>query len=223
MACARCGKKVPKVTMQKTTVEKQELFDSGRYRVVRYNGANYTHFIGSPTGVIVADNLTSYGRAKDGNYLLVHVDDIKKTPNTFVVVSGDELEKAMAELELKPVVESTATVVANTPVTQSAKVVSDETTAVQPKSTEVDDEIEKAIEKTEEVDEAIKEVEEIARVNLAEGKVLTRSEALSPKDFAEQYGYTHHLQVMAKVRSGELLSYEDETGKKFVYHVEDGE
>ena len=50
---------------------------------------------------------------------------------------------------------------------------------------------------------------------------MKRSEAMTPKDFAEAYGYTHYLQVVAKVKSGELLSYRDEHDKMFVYHMED--
>ena len=73
---------------------------------------------------------------------------------------------------------------------------------------------------TETVDEAVKEVQEIARKNVAEGRLLSKDEAMSPSEFAKEFGYSHHLQVVAKVKSGELLQYEDDKGQKLVYHVE---
>ena len=202
MACRSCGKN--KTANKSTTIIEtqslQSLYDSGNYDVVQYQGRTYTHNIGSPTGVIAQDGLSIYGRGQSGAYLLVHKQDIEKAPNIFVRLSGEALAKAQKSLNL------TNPTVAKVSATKSIKEVK---------------EIEAIVSKQSEIDADIKEVEAIAREKVAEGKVIKRSEALSLKDYAEEFGYTHHLQVLAKVKSGELLSYEDENGKPMVYHVED--
>lgn len=201
MACARCGKKTPTVATVLPESGMQKLYDSGEYRVVRYNGPNYVKFIGSPTGVIVKDGLTSYGRGKNGSIILVHKDDINKQPSLFTVLKDEELTKGEKVLGLSHVIESTVKVIPNTA----------PSTAGIATRHDLNDET---------VDEAVAEVEEIARKNVAEGRVLSKDEAMSPSEFAKEFGYSHHLQVVAKVKSGELLQYENEDGQKLVYHVE---
>lgn len=208
MACRSCGQKRSNVVIM-NAVEKapQELYDTGDFLVVKFNGPNSVHYIGSPTGVITKYNLQNYGRGKRGQFLLVHRDDIVAKPSLFVKLSDDVLTAAENLLGL-----------------QQPQTITVEPTVVVPEKeqeivADVDTEAQAIV--SEIAATAIKEAEEIARANGAEGRIIKRSEAIPLKEFAEEFGFTHHLQVLAKVKSGELLSFKNESDAILVYHIED--
>ena len=58
-------------------------------------------------------------------------------------------------------------------------------------------------------------------INDAGGRVLSKAEALPLKEFQDTYGYSHHMQVLSKVKSGELKSFKDEDDKTFIYHYDE--
>lgn len=202
--CKSCGSNVAPLrsfdVMEGITMQK--LYDSGNYKLVRYNGRTFTTTIGSPTGVIAKDGLKNYGRAQAGDILLVHTDDIKKTPQVFTLLQkGTEpYNVGLKKYEL----------------TDSApKAVSKKTATVA--------EVKATVEPTVEV--VTIEEKKIEKINEEElkdtgGRLLSKDEALPLKEFQEKYGFTHHMQVLAKVKSGELKSYKDNEDKTFIYHYD---
>lgn len=181
----------------------QDKYNSGDWFIAQYRGPNQMHNIGSLSGVLRQFDMTIYGRGRNGDYFLVHRDDLNHKNSLFVAVPENQTKTVEKLLQLQP----KSTTVSSEVLKQK---VAELTTPVVEKT---DEEI-----KTE---EAIAEIQDVARLVVSEGKALKRSEAMTPKDFAEAYGYTHYLQVVAKVKSGELLSYRDEHDKMFVYHMED--
>jgi len=202
--CKSCGSNVAPLrsfdVMEGITMQK--LYDSGNYKLVRYNGRTFTTTIGSPTGVIAKDGLKNYGRAQAGDILLVHTDDIKKTPQVFTLLQKDTepYNVGLKKYEL----------------TDSApKAVSKKTATVA--------EVKATVEPTVEV--VTIEEKKIEKINEEElkdtgGRLLSKDEALPLKEFQEKYGFTHHMQVLAKVKSGELKSYKDNEDKTFIYHYD---
>lgn len=207
MACARCGKK--KLVEQSSKIvgtNLQEFYNSGDFVLAKYAGPQQIHNIGSPSGVIAQYDMTIYGRGKFGDIFLVHKDDIKHKNSNFIELNGTAITAAEKLLSLQPKTNAK---------TQEKKAVAEVEKTVLGVVKESLSEAET------EVANAVKEVEEAARINTAEGEVLTRDTAIPASEFKEQYGFTHVLQVMAKVKSGELLSYKnEEDGKTYVYHVE---
>lgn len=195
MACKSCGSgfNPPQIVVQNGD-SMQNLFDSGNYIPVRYNGGNYTHTIGSPTGVIVKDGLRSYGRGKYGDTFLVHKDDISAQPQTFTILAKDTQEYSDA-LTKFGVVKS------------QPKVVEKKTSAKK--------EVEEVIEQS--------PAEDVTNAPTGDtgGKLLNKSEALLIGDFAHEYGFSHTLQVVGKIKSGELKSYKNDDGKTMVYHYDE--
>lgn len=217
MACGSCGRKSEANRVSIATASSaapsryQELYDSGDFEVVRYVGPGYTHTIAPVTRAIVKHGMTTYGYGKSGVYFLAHVDDIKAAPNRFVKVEGSELKTALENLGLEAKrqkvnhVETNAEIV-NTLLGMMRAV--DEVTE-EAKSAE---DINENPSQSDKLDEPVKD----------EGKLplLRATEALPIAEFTQLYGFTHHLQVLAKVRSDELKSYKDEEGKLYVYHLD---
>jgi len=58
-------------------------------------------------------------------------------------------------------------------------------------------------------------------INDSGGRVLSKAEALPLKEFQDTYGYSHHMQVLSKVKSGELKSFKDADDKTFIYHYDE--
>jgi hypothetical protein len=216
MACSSCGKKA-KVSVDATQVQtKQTLFDTGVFLPVVYtNYGTSTRVVGSPTGVITEFGLTSYGQAKPGDVLLVHKKDVEKTPQIFVLLqkSSNKYKDALKKfgiVENVVALEIGKAVVAG--ITQ-AFVVEEPVVEV----------ITEAM-----LDEVVEPVVVMPSAAVtpssdnATMKLLKRSEALAMPDFMEQYGYTHHLAVHAKIRSGELKSYKNDK-VTYVYHYEGDE
>lgn len=209
MACKSCG---AKQTAQPRSFEEgntmQDLFDSGKYKLVRYEGRDFTTTIGSPTGAIVKDGLKNYGRAKSGDFLLVHIDDIQKTPQTFIILEkgSEAYQLALRKFGLTEAV----------PV-QSVRSVQKEKVVEKSKIEAVVEEEEKEQKTVEK-----KQTEELlSDTSDAGGKLLSKSEALPLTDFRDAYGFSHHMQVMAKVRSGELKSYKTENDENMIYHYDE--
>ena len=216
----------------------QSLFDSGNYKLVRYVGRNFTATVGSPTGAIVQDGLRSYGRGKNGDYLLVHVKDIQAAPTMFTVLSKGtaQYQEALVKYDLK---EKTVMAKEITSVASRAAIARAESAVeVQPNPT--DDKIqvnptkeETVVEnivpvakedvtvKTTEVTKPKEEKPTKEELSDAGGRLLSKADALPLKEFQETYGYTHHMQVLSKVKSGELKSYKDEDDKTFIYHYDE--
>jgi len=204
MACAKCGSKkgsVVEMTKQDSN-DLQAKYNSGDWVLAKYNGPEQTHNIGSPSGVIAKFGMGIYGRGRNGGIFLVHKEDTLAKYGRFTAISGGAVAAAEKMLGLTPPVIHTVSAKAVAAVEEVANV-----KTIAPVETKTDD--------------AVEEVMDIARVVVAEGRVLKRSEALLLSDFTEQYNFTHHLQVQAKIRTGELLSYRNEEGKMMVYHVED--
>ena len=213
--CKSCGSNAAPLrsfdTMEGMTMQK--LYDSGNYKLVRYTGRNFTTTIGSPTGVIVKDGLKNYGRGKTGDILLVHVDDIKKSPTMFSVLKKDTdaYQEGLRKYDITEP-ESKSKVA----VTTKAEAVKPE----QPVKKEVIVESEEV-----EVHKEVKPEQDFKKIDPEEmkdtgGRLLSHDEALPLKDFQEKYGFTHHMQVLAKVKSGELKSYKDDDDKTFIYHFD---
>lgn len=211
MACRSCGSKnnVEPRSFSDGSNAMQDLFNSGNYIPVKFVGHNYTATIGSPTGVIVADGLKSYGRAANGDYILVHKTDVQAAPQKFVLLEkGSEgynatlLKYGLTEVEARSV-----------KVAKVEKVKIEEVKVVESVKPE-----EQAIV----ID--VKEVEKPAtkeELEDAGGEVLSREQAIPMVDFRDKYGYSHHMQVQAKIKSGELKSYRDEDeGITYVYHYD---
>jgi len=238
--CKSCGSNVAPLRSLDNLDENQEitmqsLFESGNYKLVRYSGRNFTATVGSPTGVIVKDGLKSYGRGKDGDYLLVHMKDIEAAPTLFAVLSKSSTqyqealekyglkEKATMAKEITSVATKAAIQRAKDAVTQSnlEPTLTDSKVDVNPAKEEVEvsntapvapeDVTVKTIEVTNLKDD----------INDAGGRVLSKAEALPLKEFQDTYGYSHHMQVLSKVKSGELKSYKDEDDKTFIYHYDE--
>lgn len=209
MACRSCGqtKKQGVMQMQGNTVpNQQEKYESGDWVLVQYKGPNQTHNIGSLTGVITKYDMTVYGRGRNGDFFLVHKDDLNHKDSKFIAVPANKVKTVEKILKLSSI-------------EVKSKVIEPSKAKVEEAIAEIVEE--EPTEQEKKVEEAVDEIQDIARQVVSEGKILKRSEALSPTEFAEVYGYTHRLQVVAKVRSGELLSYKDANDKMFVYHVED--
>jgi len=216
----------------------QSLFDSGNYKLVRYVGRNFTATVGSPTGAIVQDGLRSYGRGKNGDYLLVHIKDIQAAPTMFTVLSKGtvQYQEALVKYDLK---EKTVMAKEITSVASKAAIARAESAVeVQPNPT--DDKIQVNPTKEETVVENIVPVakEDVTikttevtnpkekkptqeELSDAGGRLLSKADALPLKEFQDTYGYTHHMQVLSKVKSGELKSYKDEDDKTFIYHYDE--
>ncbi|TXI88542.1 MAG: hypothetical protein E6Q36_05300 [Chryseobacterium sp.] len=212
MACRSCGgnKKAGATIMSSTALtNQQDKYESGDWFIAQYKGPGQMHNIGSLSGVLKNYNMTIYGRGRNGDYFLVHKDDLNHKNSLFVAVPEGQTKAVEKLLQLQP--KSTARAEKTHSLEVLQEKVAELTTPVVEEKTE--DEIK--------AEEAITEIQDIARLVVSEGKALKRSEAMTPKEFADAYGYTHYLQVVAKVKSGELLSYRDEHDKMFVYHMED--
>lgn len=215
MACSSCGNKGKgNVNQDRRQIGEnlQELYDTGNFVFAKYIGPSQTHNIGSPTGVIVEYGMGVYGRGKNGDIFLVHKKDTDKKFGKFQVIEGGAVNVAakMYGVMLTPV-NVTPVVAAKTaaPVVESVEVES------------VLELAENTIEESAKLTEAVNEIVAIAQENGTNDSPLKRSEAMLIKDFVPQFGYTHQLQVMAKIRVGELKSYKNDDGKTMVYHVED--
>lgn len=193
MACSKCGKRIAPAAPT-TQAGVADLLATGNYTFVTYNGKSYTHTIGSPTGAIAKDGMFSYGRGYAGKVILAHNADIAASPALFVPLTGDALKEVMATVPTKTV--------------KAAPKVKEVKTADIVIVNDDDD------------DDVVNDDDDTVNLQTdLEG--LTKDDALSVTEYTARYGYTHHMQVIAKVRSGELLSYKDEDGKTMIYEVEE--
>lgn len=215
--CKSCGSNG--ITMLDLNIKEtntvQSLFDKG-YVLVRYEGRSYATTIGSPTGVIAQDGLKNYGRGQSGDLLLVHPDDVKHSPTIFTVISKSTPAYSEALKKYNLVEKGTKQAEAKAEKTEIKSVKATKVVDApedKPKATVVPEIV---VEKPLPLKEADK-----AEMQDTGGKVLSRSEALPLKDFTEQYGFTHHMQVLTKIRSGELKSFKDENDKTLVYHFDE--
>lgn len=207
MACSSCSQnKGNRNTLPLKAVNFQELFDSGEYNFVTLSvPGTHTRIVGSPTGIIRKDGLTNYGRAKHGSILLVHNDDIVKNKSfQKISLSSPLYQKALDKYRVTGV-------------------------AQQPKEETVPfaERKEKILEKFNKTGEDVVEtpVEPVTKTEILDNEVfnaLRRSDALTLLEFRDTYGFTHHMAVLAKVRTGELKSFK-EGDTTYIYHVEDEE
>lgn len=200
----------------------QTFFDSGKYKLVRYSGHRYTATIGSPTGVIAKDGIYNYGRGSDGDYLLVHVDDISKAPTVFTILAKDS--QAYKEAATKFNLNLTAPEVIQKTVAAKAKVAEPvlNVAEVEEEDTEEAPVVDERFVDEPEVEESVSEQRFSLpkEVNQDEAiKFLTKDNAMKLADFRDEYGFGHHMQVLAKVRSGELFSYKDDDDT-YIYHIQ---
>lgn len=202
----------------------QTFFDSGKYKLVRFNGHKYTATIGSPTGVIAKDGIYNYGRGGDGDYLLVHVDDIEKAPTIFTILAKgsaayrEAMQKYRLTETVTPSVQKLEAVKAETKVAQKKE----EATLVKEEIEEDEIDDERFVEEVEEEEEPLAEQRFALPKEQNEEeaiKFLTRDNAMKLADFRDEYGFGHHMQVLAKVRSGELFSYKDDDDT-YIYHIQ---
>lgn len=237
--CSSCGSNAAPLRSLDNTSESevtvQDLFDSGKYKLVRYVGREFTTTIGSPTGVIVNDGLRSYGRGKSGDILLVHVDDIQAAPTVFTVLAKDTVGYAegMSKYDLQEKSMSKITSVAAQAAIDKAVESVQEAANIETQ-TEGTPQAEEApkvaaspiVVETVEADVSgakVAETVDTEEVATAEGNstvLLSKENALPLKDFQREYGFTHHMQVLAKVRSGELKSFKDADDNTLIYHFD---
>lgn len=279
--CKSCGSNqapLRSLEIASKEITVQSLFDSGKYKLVRYSGRTYTTSIGSPTGVIAQDGLRNYGRGKHGDYLLVHVDDIQKTPQNFILIQVGSIgyQEALAKYGLQEdaMSQQASSIAGQRAVKKAEQDVKD--------AEQRAEDIQEAAESGNLIDGVVQDgVEGDAEMNLSKvdslrgenapakenneteesretesrqaqsknealqteernaetrhlksgeaqsnervvgdtgGRILSREQAMPLKDFQDSYGFTHHMQVMAKVKSGELQSYKDDDGKTWIYH-----
>lgn len=199
MSCNGCGGAYTPQIEYREGRTMQDLYNTGNYTIVRYNGHVHTATVGSPTGIIAKDGLRNYGRAKAGDYLLVHVADISHSPTLFTLIDKNTEMYKMA----------------------LAKFGIEETIKNEKSEPTKKEKVSKAQSSEEAVTEPVEQKEQVepTPVDTNEGLVLTKENALPLKAFQEKYGFTHHLQVLAKVKSGELYSYKDDD-TTYIYHVE---
>lgn len=215
--CKSCGSNVAPLrsfdVMEGITMQK--LYNTGNYKLVRYTGRNFTTTIGSPTGVIVKDGLKNYGRGKTGDILLVHVEDIKKSPAMFTVLKKDTdgYEEGLRKYDITEVEPKSTKekAVAKAEAIKPETPVKKEVTVEEPEPVEVTKEV------VPEQDFKKIDPEEFKDTG---GRLLSKDEALPLKEFQDKYGFNHHIQVFAKIRSGELKSFKDEDDKTFIYHFD---
>lgn len=218
MACSSCQKRQEQIAQQKQMENKslQQLFDTGEFEVVKYvDFGTSTRIIGLPTTAAMRYGKQSYGNAKPGTFLLVHKDDIKAAPQKFVVITNQSVyQSALESLGLQKPQQFLRENVIQAP---TNIVVIDEKAALNELLNETFEE---------EVPEVI--LVESAPVIEQEGIVLAgnslyvrlkRSEAMPLAQFRDTYGFTHHIAVMARVRTGELKSFKDGT-ITYIYHDE---
>lgn len=213
MACSRCNQKNKGVVNSDTGqkgMNLQELYDSGQFVFAKYLGPSQVHNIGSPTGVIVQFNMGIYGRGKNGDIFLVHKDDANSKFGKFLTLEGGVAITAAKLLNI--VTNGTAKVAAAPAVIATSANAEKEAIIELVQNTDTD---------VAKLTEALNELIVVANDNGTNDAPLKRSEALVIKEFVTRFGFTHQLQVMTKVRSGELKSYKNEDGKTMVYHVED--
>lgn len=219
MACLSCKKKkeaAAKAMLQNSVNLVSEgsnepllqLYNSGDFEFVRYMGPSYNHIVAPVTRAVIAYGLKDYGMARKGNILLVHKDDIKAKPHIFVKLKeGSPVHKTqLARIGYtgktsKP--ESVKTV-------KTIEKTYDEPTVVEKTKNES---IENS-EKTNEVTSTIDDVDNSL-------PIINKSNAITLDEYAEQYGYTHRLQVLALVKSGKLKSFKNDEDKTLVYTVDD--
>ena len=246
--CKKCGSNISalrnlEITGNKTTV--QNLFDSGNYKLVRYSGRDFTTTIGSPTGVIVKDGLKSYGRGKSGDYLLVHTVDITKSPTTFTLLAkgstayGEALVKyglTEEETPVNSIADKAAISDAEKTVKEAEQASNGQNDNVAPVNTP--DTIQASVKKTTIAQEKVADVKpdlngedgEPAKNPVndnvsadraeVEGQLLSKANALPLTEFRDRYGFSHHMQVLGKIKSGELKSYKNGSGETLVYHFD---
>ncbi len=224
MACSSCGNKGKGNVNQdrrQTGENLQALYDTGNFVFAKYIGPSQTHNIGSPTGVIVEYGMGVYGRGKNGDIFLVHKKDADKKFGKFQVIEGGAINVAakMYGVNITPV-----NLTPTTPVV-AAKTVAPVEEAFVPKNIVESEAFEEVVSgastESDKLTEALDEIIAVASESGTNDSPLKRSEAMLIKDFVPQFGYTHQLQVMAKIRVGELKSYKNDDGKTMVYHVED--
>ncbi len=245
--CKSCGSNVAPLRSLDNLDENQEitmqsLFESGNYKLVRYSGRNFTATVGSPTGVIVKDGLKSYGRGKDGDYLLVHMKDIEAAPTLFAVLSKSSTqyqealekyglkEKTVMAKEITSVAAKAAIQRAEDAVTEAtnADVTSNPEPALTDSKVDVNpakDEVKASNVVSVAPEDVTARTTEVTNpkdeINDSGGRVLSKAEALPLKEFQDTYGYRHHMQVLSKVKSGELKSFKDADDKTFIYHYDE--
>lgn len=214
MACAKCGKKT-NVSSERTNGSSnlQELYDTGNFVLAKYLGPTQVHNIGSPSGVIAEFGMGIYGRGKHGDIFLVHKDDTRKSYNKFLALEGGSAVTASKILNINIAQASKKAK------TEEQKVVEE----IVDEADVVDDVrvYEEPVVTPDVVVEALNELRETADTIGTNDTPLTRANAMLLKEFVPKYGYTHQLQVMTKIKSGELLSYKNEDGKTMVYHREE--
>lgn len=248
--CSSCGSNAAPLRSLDNTSESevtvQNLFDSGKYKLVRFVGRNFTTTIGSPTGVIVNDGLRSYGRGKGGDVLLVHVDDIQAAPTVFTVLAkGTEgyaegmTKYGLQENETMSKITSVASQAAINKAVESVEaaevqevnepnVTAETVDEEQPQEPKVTEEAPTVVETVTADVSGAKVAETVETEDVADVKgnteissaTLSKADALPLKEFQQQYGFTHHMQVLAKVRSGELKSFKDADDNTMIYHFD---
>lgn len=216
-------------------VTMQNLFDSGKYKLVRYVGRQYTATVGSPTGIIIGDNLRNYGRGKDGDYLLVHVKDIEAAPTLFTVLAKNtqQYQDALEKYGLKEkgtMAKEITSVAAKHAIEKAENAVTEPNlTDKKVSAVEVNESNTPTVEKVAPEDVTVNKILNAETVEPDKdsvndgGKLLSKNEAIPLKDFQDRYGFTHQFQVLAKVKSGELKSFknDDDDGKTYIYHYEE--
>lgn len=215
MACAVCNKnKTPPFT----DGDYQIMWNTNNFSVVQYNGQNYPRLLGSPTGIITQYGIRDYGRHKNGDYVIIHKDDIEAKPELFIVVQDEDIiAQVLLDYMIEPGYEPIQVNLSFNTVSKEPEKIADvlELGDVELSSPELFDD--------EENDN------EVEKNNSSEQKEednglprLTRSEAMQLNEFTETYGYNHRLTVMAEVNRNEPTLKAFKKGKKtYIYHDED--
>lgn len=113
MACG-CSKNKTVVNQNQPLVApNNQLFDRAtdpNFVKVIYNGPDYPHLIGSPTGIIAQFGMMDYGMGKKGIEFYVHRNDLQKSPFLYTVIpTVQEDVQPVAQIEPTEIKEVTKT------------------------------------------------------------------------------------------------------------------
>jgi hypothetical protein len=219
ITCKKSTAKPMKLQISPLSDDAQRFWDTGDFSFAIYRGGAYTHPVGSPTGILLNEyNYRNYAeRAKHGAILLVHNDDIEDRPDLFELVTKENNEDAFWNgVQTFMINTKFAMNVPAEPieaVTEFVERPKKDTITLGDNNTELTSAIDD-LEKKEEVNNLIVDAVENDK------PVLYPDTAMRISEYAEEYGYTHHLQVSAEVRKGNLKSLKRD-GKTYVYHLDE--
>ncbi len=180
--------------------EANRLYHTGDFVLAVYQGPRYPHPVSSPTGALYREyGYSKYSQqSQGGKSLLIMAEDVKARPDLFTVIPEDEEKHAVVCEQFGIDVDF----VEPEKVVQ-VPVLDDDLTVVTP---EVD------------TQETLPDVQD---EEASVFPTLTQETAITLKEFTTQHpDYSHHLQVLAQVKQGNLQS-EKRDKVIYVWHTQE--